>query len=188
MTPERWREVKQVLDVAVALRGDQREQFLADRCGRDVTLRDEVESLLQSHEMAGSAFLETPASDLRRAAAPPDEPAASLLGRRIGAYDVVAELGRGGMGEVYRARRADGQFTKEVALKLVRTGYDSAFVTDRFRTERQILAALEHPNIARLLDGGSTAEGTPFLVMELVDGKPLDAFIPRRGMALAALL
>jgi len=176
MTPERWREVKEVLDVAVALGGDMRERFLVERCGLDVSLLHEVESLLQSHEVAGSAFLETPAGDLGSRVALPAEPNPSLVGRRIGAYDIVAELGRGGMGEVYRARRADGQFTKEVALKLVRTGYDSTFITDRFRTERQILAGLEHPNIARLLDGGATDDGTPFLVMELVEGAPIDEY------------
>jgi hypothetical protein len=98
MTPERWREVKEVLDVAVALGGDMRERFLVERCGLDVSLLHEVESLLQSHEVAGSAFLETPAGDLGCRVALPVEPNPSLVGRRIGAYDIVAELGRGGMG------------------------------------------------------------------------------------------
>ena len=116
-----------------------------------------------------------------------DSPAAppSRLGRRIGAYHIVAELGRGGMGEVYRAIRADGQFTKDVAIKLVRTGFDTRFVVERFRNERQILAGLDHPNIARLLDGGSTDDGVPYLVMELVDGVPIDAYCDAHRLSVA---
>src|SRR5262249_30219945 len=98
------------------------------------------------------------------------------IGRRIGAYELVALLGRGGMGAVFRARRADKQFDKEVAIKLMQGGYASDFVLQRFKAERQILANLDHPNIARLLDGGATADGSPYLVMELVDGQPIDRY------------
>ena len=86
-------------------------------------------------------------------------PGISRVGRRIGAYNILEEIGHGGMGEVYRAGRADGQYEKEVAIKLVRGGYDTAAVLERFRHERQILASLDHPNIARLLDGGHDRRG-----------------------------
>ena len=114
-------------------------------------------------------------------------PNQAARGRKIGHYTVIEQIGRGGMGEVFSAFRSDGQFEQKVAIKLVRTGADSAAVLERFRNERQILAGLDHPNIARLLDGGTTDDGVPFLVMELVSGTPIDIFsdalklsIPRR--------
>jgi eukaryotic-like serine/threonine-protein kinase len=94
------------------------------------------------------------------------------VGRRIGVYQIESEIAHGGMGAVYRAVRADGQYEKQVAIKLVRIGFDTAFIVERFRHDRQILATLDHPNIARLLDGGSTDEGQPYLVMELITGTP----------------
>jgi len=105
-------------------------------------------------------------------------------GRKIGHYTVVEQIGRGGMGEVFSAFRSDGQFEQKVAIKLVRTGADSAAVLERFRNERQILAGLDHPNIARLLDGGTTGDGVPFLVMELVAGTPIDAFCDARKLSI----
>ncbi len=146
--------------------------FLDRSCAGDSELRREVESLLSSHERAGTGFLNTPAVDLQSGSTPTP----TRVGRRIGAYDILEEIGHGGMGEVYRACRADGQYEKEVAIKLVRGGYDTASVLDRFRHERQILASLDHPNIARLLDGGTTEDGIPYLVMELIEGTPIDRY------------
>ena len=177
MTPERWQQIRGIFDQALSLksddRADERAAFLATACGPDVELRQEVESLLASDDQAGTKFLNTPAVNLARpdSIAPP-----SRVGLRIGAYRIVEEIGHGGMGEVYRAGRADGQYEKEVAIKLVRGGYDTASVLDRFRHERQILASLDHPNIARLLDGGTTDEGIPYLVMELIVGTPIDRY------------
>jgi serine/threonine protein kinase/tetratricopeptide (TPR) repeat protein len=175
MTPERWVAIKEAFDAAIALQVDGRRQYL-DRIGAaDLELLREVESLLRSHEAAASAFLTPPVAE-------PDTPPNTAgagpgrVGGQIGPYRVTGELGRGGMGEVYRAVRADGNFTKEVALKVVRGGIDAAFIVDRFRNERQILASLDHPNIARLLDGGTTEDGLPYLVMELVDGAPIDVY------------
>ena len=105
------------------------------------------------------------------------------IGRRIGVYQIEAEIGHGGMGEVYRAVRADGQYKKEVAIKLVRGGYDTTAVLERFLHERQILASLDHPNIARLYDGGTTQEGLPFLVMELIEGTPIDQYCEEHELA-----
>ena len=98
------------------------------------------------------------------------------LGQRVGPYQLVEEIGVGGMGEVYRAFRADDQYKKEVAIKLVRAGQDSSFVIARFKHERQVLASLDHPNIARLLDGGTTDDGIPYFVMELIAGQPLTKY------------
>src|SRR5215471_17249771 len=138
MNAERWHQVKQLLDEAISLDPSRRDVLLANRCSTDEELRREVESLLASNKQAGTGFLKMPAIDLKAAvvAAP------ARSGRRVGAYQIVEEIGRGGMGEVYRAVRADGQYTKEVAIKLVRTGFDTASVIERFRSERQILASL----------------------------------------------
>jgi serine/threonine protein kinase len=99
-----------------------------------------------------------------------------LRARRIGSYEITAMIGEGGMGSVYRAARADQQYKKQVAIKVVKRGLDTPFALARFRSERQILANLEHPNIARLLDGGTTDAGLPYVVMELVDGMPIDEY------------
>jgi serine/threonine protein kinase len=173
MTPERWQQVREVFDRAVALPSEERTAYLAAACANDADLRNEVESLLFSDGEAGVGFLNTPVLDL---SLPGPMPGRSRVGRRIGAYNILEEIGHGGMGEVYRAGRADGQYEKEVAIKLVRGGYDTAAVLERFRQERQILASLDHPNIARLLDGGTTDEGVPYLVMELIEGTPIDQY------------
>lgn len=108
------------------------------------------------------------------------------IGSRLGAYRLIELIGRGGMGEVYQAERADDQYLARVAIKLVRVDHDAKQVAWRFRSERQILAALEHPNIARLIDGGESEEGVPYLVMELVSGQPIDAYCEERGLSVTA--
>jgi len=172
---ERWAQVREVLDSAIALPAAKRSAYLAEACAGDIELRSEVESLLDSHDQAGSVFLNTPAADLK-SALKDSSPRSTWLGRRIGVYQIETEIGHGGMGEVYRAVRADGQFKKTVAIKVVRGGYDTAAVLDRFLHERQILASLDHPNIARLYDGGTTEDGLPYLVMELIEGTPIDQY------------
>ncbi len=112
----------------------------------------------------------------------------SLLGRRIGAYQIVDEIGTGGMGEVYRAVRIDDAYRQSVAIKLVRAGQGGSFVLARLKSERQILASLEHPNISRLLDGGTTPEGVPYLVMELIDGQPLPEYCDQHHLDVGARL
>ena len=172
MNPERWQQIKHALDSVLALQSAQRPPYLEKLSTIDPELHREVESLLRSHEQADSSFLRDPAV----AVLPGFEaPRTARTGRRIGAYDILEEIGHGGMGEVYRAVRADGEFDREVAVKVVRNGFDSQFILERFRHERQILAGLDHPNIARLLDGGTTDDGIPYLVMELVEGTPIDA-------------
>ena len=175
MNPERWQQVRAILDKAIALNESERSPYLDKVCADDLELRAEVESLLGSHEQAGSIFLNQPAVDLK-SAMPDTGRKADRAGSRIGVYQIMEEIGHGGMGEVYRAMRADGQYDKQVAIKLVRGGFDTSFVLERFRHERQILASLDHPNIARLHDGGTTEDGIPYLVMELIEGTPIDQY------------
>jgi serine/threonine-protein kinase len=167
------------VDAAPAERG-----ALLDELGRwDLDLRRELERLLAADDGAE----EQVAGIVDRALA--DVGAAGRFlpaGGRIGAYRVVGELGRGGMGIVYRGRRDDGAFEKDVAIKIVRRNLRSADALRRFHDERRILAGLDHPNIAQLLDAGTTGEGEPYAVLELVDGVPIDAFCAARELDVQA--
>ena len=165
----RWERLESLFSVAVGLPAMERSAFLEDACPGDAGMRLQVESLVSAHEEA-SGFIGRAVAETAREAAETARP-----GVRLGAYEIVRELGRGGMGAVFLGRRADGEYEADVAIKLVR-GVHTAEQLRRFRVERQILARLRHPNIAQLLDGGTTAVGVPFVVMEHVEGVPLDAF------------
>ena len=181
MTPDRWQRVKDVFSAACVLGEPERTRYLDQACADDTQLRAEVDSLLDAHNQA-DAVLDRPAAAYVRGGevfAGSDR----RIGQRIGAYEIVALIGHGGMGEVYRARRVDAHYDKEVAIKLVPAGYHRDFVLQRLRAERQILANLEHPDIARLIDGGATDDGLPYLVMELVAGEPLDRYCEQRKLA-----
>jgi tetratricopeptide (TPR) repeat protein len=170
---ERWQRIKQLFGDANVLAPEARGAFLDEACDGDADLRTEVESLL-AHSREG-AIVDMPAAAYVTGSAF-RAGAEQWIGQRLGPYELTALLGHGGMGEVYRARRVDAEYDKEVAIKLVPAGYQAAYVLQRLRTERQILATLEHPNIARLIDGGASAQGIPYLVMELVEGKPIDTY------------
>jgi eukaryotic-like serine/threonine-protein kinase len=182
MTPERWREVKAALEEALELAEPARGALLARIGAGDPDLRREVEELLAGEALA-TPLTGAVAAAVVAAAAAPGEP-----GTRIGPYLLEAELGRGGMGAVYRARRADGQYEAKVAVKLARADLDGELAAARFRLERQYLAALEHPFIARMLDGGVTEDGRLYLVLELVDGVPIDDHCAAQGLDLRARL
>jgi serine/threonine protein kinase len=175
VTPERWQQVSEALDKVLHSLAAERLEYLAEIAQSDPELHREVESLLASHDEAAAEFLNAPALQSKQGE---DQSAQrrTLLGRRLSAYQIVELIGVGGMGEVYRAVRADDQYRKQVALKVVRAGQDSAFVISRFKNERQILASLDHPNISRLLDGGTTEDGAPYFVMELIEGEPIDQY------------
>jgi serine/threonine protein kinase/tetratricopeptide (TPR) repeat protein len=187
MNSERWQQVREILDRAIAMPGGERTAYLEVACLPDASLRSEVESLLRSHEAAGSVFLKNPAIDLKNAVAEITTPR-NLVGHKIGVYEIAEEIGRGGMGEVYRAVRADGQYHKQVAIKLVRVGLDTPVLLERFRHERQILASLDHPNIARLHDGGATEDGIPYLVMELIEGETVDTYCDAHKLSITQRL
>jgi non-specific serine/threonine protein kinase/serine/threonine-protein kinase len=175
VTPERWREAQRLFHEAREKPAAERSAFVTAGAAGDAELEAEVASLLAADADSGG-FLETPA-------APPEAPRT-----RVGAWQILHEIGHGGMGTVYLGERADGPFKKRVAVKVVRRGMDTEAVLKRFRQERQILAGLEHTNIARLLDGGNTDDGLPYLVMEYVEGEPLTAWCERRGLDVPARL
>jgi len=170
MTPDHWQQIKSIFHLALELPAAERLQFLGRHCSGDPVLRAEVESLLASHEEADGFIEPLDYEDTKVPSA--DGSSTHRLRQAVGAYRIVRELGRGGMGAVFLAAR-DDEFYKEVAIKIVHSGADADFIIQRFRTERQILAQLDHPNIARLLDGGTTEEGLPYFVMEYVEGLPL---------------
>ena len=177
MTGETWRRIKDVAGRALALAPDARAAFVAAAAGADEELRREVMSLLAAVDTAADLF-EAPRLATGQALAvlsdvvdgPP------LVGSRIGAYRILSEIGRGGMGAAYLAARDDRAYEKRVAIKLIKRGMDTDAILRRFRHERQILAHLDHPNIVTLMDGGTTTDGLPYFVMEYVDGIPIDRY------------
>lgn len=191
MRPERWKVVEQILEAALEQAPDERAAFLTRACQGDDELRREVEALISSYDEAGS-FIEDPL--LADIVTIPQhnttqlDSLSSLVGQRIGAYRIESEIGRGGMGAVYLATRADNVFQRRVAIKIVKRGMDTDFILRRFRRERQILATLNHPHIAALLDGGSTRDGLPYFVLEYVAGKPLNRFCDERKLSVAERL
>jgi serine/threonine protein kinase/tetratricopeptide (TPR) repeat protein len=187
MLQQRWDEIKTKLDAVLELEPARRSAYLDEIAGSDPEMYRELESLLASHENASTNFLNPPSLQ-----ALPNQPAPyqrdAMIGRRLGTYEIVEQIGVGGMGEVYRAFRADDQYRKQVAIKLVRAGQDSEFVIRRFKNERQILASLDHSNIARLLDGGTTEQGVPYFVMELIEGQPIDEYCDSHKLSTAERL
>lgn len=172
LSPERWQRVNDLFIDALEHPADARGRWLAEQCGGDDELRREVESLLQADVPAG------PGTSVARAVAhaiASSMVAAPLPMQTIGPYRILREIGQGGMASVFLATREGDDFEQRVAIKVVR-GLLGGESLRRFRAERQILASLEHPCIARLLDGGATADGVPYLAMEYVDGKPIDEY------------
>ena len=176
-----WQRQKDVLLAALARAPELRSAFLDEACGGDEELRRDVESLLAAYDAAGG-FLSSPIgldTDGAEEAGAPD-----AVRQRIGPYRILDTIAHGGMGTVYRAVRDDDAFRKTVALKLVRGGRHSDYFERRFRQERQILARLQHPNIATVLDGGTAEGGQPYLVMEYVEGQPITGFCAAQGLGI----
>lgn len=197
MHPERWLKIEAVFQTAIDLPHNEREAFLSKECVGDDSLRSEVEKLLASSDSADN-FIESPVwtdSNFLNTNAKKDisdsldkefdhDGRDNFLGKKIGAYRLTQEIGRGGMGAVYLAERADGEFFQRVAIKLIKRGMDSDFIVRRFRHERQILASFEHPFIARLLDGGSTSDNVPYFVMEYIEGDSLYNYCDTKRLGL----
>jgi eukaryotic-like serine/threonine-protein kinase len=169
--------VKDLFLAALELRPGDRAPFLETECNGESELRAEVESLLASSDDA-TDFLERPAELLALAEMGPElpKPEDALAGSRVGPYRIESAIGEGGMGTVYRAYRADQTFEQTVAIKVLHRDLDRGAMLRRFQAERKILASLEHPNIARLFDAGVTADGRSYLVLEYIDGKPLNVY------------
>src|SRR5215472_4752626 len=185
MTPEEWHRVRPILESALELDSANRRAFLNEACA-DPSLRREVESLIDAHEQADTWVL----NSLSVSGLGVEEGARFRLlpGKRVGPYEILEELALGGMGAVYRAVRADGEYKQQVALKIVRADFGADSTAKRFRNERQILASLDHHNIAKILDGGTTADGLPYFVMEFIDGLPITDYCDRHKLTIDARL
>ena len=171
MTPARWQQIDQLFEAALDLPVRQRAAFLDESCADDPALRREVEQLLVASEQADGFFETAPVEAMAEVL--DGASASSMAGSSVGPYQILRELGRGGMGVVWLAERADDQYHQKAAIKLLWPGLNNAEVIRRFRRERQILANLHHPNIAQLYDGGTTEDGRPYFVMEYVAGVPI---------------
>jgi eukaryotic-like serine/threonine-protein kinase len=171
--PDRWHRLETIFQAAADMAPADRPAFLTAECGDDLELRKDVDSLLASMEQT-QGFIVAPLQAVAQQMASAED---VNLGKHIGPYRVIKTLGEGGMGKVYLAMRADQQYVRGVAIKVMRSGFGAnSTMLARFRNERQILANLDHPNIARLLDGGVTEQDAPYLVMEYIDGAPIDRY------------
>ncbi len=196
MANERWQKIEEIFEIAVELPEPEREKYLREVCGGDDELRREIELLISADSKA-EEFIEQPPlgsntlanlipgdfDETIETSVPPH-----FLGRRIGAYRLVREIGRGGMGAVFLARRDDAEFKKSVAIKLIKRGMDTDFILKRFRNERQILATLDHPFIGRLLDGGTTDDDLPYFVMEFIEGEPIHGYCDTNRLSISERL
>ncbi|MEO8597431.1 MAG: protein kinase [Candidatus Solibacter sp.] len=185
MTKEEWQHVKEVLHNALDVPRADRSAFLDQACNGNTELRGEVESLLHSHEEAGT-FIEEPVASAPKLSAPP--PDSLGIGADVGPYRVVQLIAEGGMGSVYQAVRVDDLYRKVVAIKVIRRGVYGDYGLKRFDTERQILAHLDHPNIAKLLDGGATPDGRPYFVMDFIAGTPIDEYCDTHRLTISERL
>src|SRR5690606_11505234 len=167
-TPERLSRARALFEAALEISPDQHDALLLQAAADDPRLRDDVRALLRVHDQA-DVTLSGPFSGPRTVVADHTR----LIGTQVGSYRIDSEIGTGGMGTVFPATRADGRVARRVAIKFLRRSVASDLALHRFREERQILARLNHPNIAALIDGGMTPDGQPYFVMEYVSGKPI---------------
>jgi eukaryotic-like serine/threonine-protein kinase len=188
MTPAQWAQIRQIFESAIEQPPETRAAFVHARCDGDLSLRQEVEALLANHEQSGD-FLNSPAAEIASVFGAMDDHSAeqpSIL--QAGPYKLERRIGRGGMGSVWLATRSDHAYERQVAIKMVKRGMDTSEILRQFRREREVLAGLDHPNIARLLDAGSSDDGTPYLVMEYVEGTPIDQYFARRQSSITERL
>ena len=185
MNEPRVEQLSALFERALSVPREQRAEFVRQVCGDNTALCRELGSLLDAERSAAEYFDDLAdgiVSPAYAALADAETVGPRWEGRRVGAYRLVREIGRGGMSRVFLSERADGEFEQQVALKLLRPGFDSDIDVMRFRAERQILASLNHPNIARLLDGGVTDDALPYLVLEYIDGLPVDRYCQSRSL------
>ncbi|MBL8243802.1 MAG: serine/threonine protein kinase [Rhodanobacteraceae bacterium] len=190
MDPQRWQRIRALFEGALAIEEAARLAWLDAQCAGDAELRHEVDALLHADAKADTLAVAAVAPDLVEEIATSERAgqARQLTGRRLGPWRLVREIGRGGMGAVWLAERDDGEYAQQAAVKLVNPGWDAGELLRRFRAERQILAGLNHPNIARLLDGGVSEDGKPYLVLEYVDGASIGEHCDLARLPLTARL
>lgn len=187
MNPTRWAKISEIVENALNKDIKERSKYLTQACGGDTALREEIESLLlfenfdqtdvfEKHQLNALFFADESKLPI------------SFIGKQIGKYKLIKLLGEGGMGAVFLAERTDGEFEQQVAVKLLKQGFVSKIALNRFISERQILARLHHRFIAQLIDGGTTAEGVPYLVMEYIEGLPLLDYCQQNNLDLKARL
>lgn len=190
MELDRWKKINDIVDTALELRGKERTTYIEQACVGDQQLKKQVTELLTAIEQSETEqFLERSESYPQHLVAdvskePAEYPASSMIGHTVNSYEIRDLIGHGGMGSVFLAERADGAYKRKVALKILRRGMDIPSNVARFRRERHILARLDHPHIARLLDGGVTEEGLPYLVMEYIDGTPLYDYCDQKQLGI----
>src|SRR5512143_1219065 len=187
MSTQRWHELQALFAAALEQPIDGRDAFVEQACGADAALASQLRALLAHDEQAEDPVTHLVQEAASRALGDRDARRA-WVGRRLGAWRIVEHLADGGMGAVFRAERADGQFEQQVAIKLLNPAFVAGQAADRLAAERRILARLEHPHIARLLDGGTTDDGAPYFVMEYVDGTPIDDYCSTHALDTAARL
>src|SRR5947208_1301347 len=174
VTDTTWRRIDELFSAAIQLQGAEREAFISQSCNGDELLRSELESLIRAHD-ASFDFMDSAMFNDAVDLIAEDEEQADVP-EQIGPYKIDKQIGRGGMGAVYLATRDAGGYRRQVALKIVKRGMDTDFVLRRFHDERKMLASFDHPNIARLWDGGATDDDLPYFAMEYVEGAPIDQY------------
>lgn len=173
LSPDQWHEVSPYLDEALEIPAEQREAWLSSLREKDATLAATVRSLLdEQQQLKREQFLETSPVDTREC----------LAGQKVGAYALVSQIGQGGMGSVWLAQRSDGRFERQAAVKFVNIALAGRATEERFKREGRILGQLTHPHIAELLDAGISADGTPYLILEYVDGVAIDQYCEERNL------
>ena len=183
MHQKRWKQIETIIDKALTLSGSERTTYIKEACSGDDELIDEINQFLKAiEESERSRFLENVSADnkqlIQNLSALDDD--INTIGTRVGSFQLIEKIGEGGMGAVYKAKRVDGQFSQLVAIKMLQRGIRTNNTIRRFRMEQEILASLKHPNIAQLYDGGITDTGIPYLVMEYIDGLPIDEFCNKK--------
>lgn len=182
MNSERWKKIQEIFETVLQKASEERDTFLKESCGSDTELYEEVSSLLAADDESKS-ILEGAAIDAVKTNFFDDlTEKLSAEGKQIGKYRLLERIASGGMGAVYLAERTDGQFEHKVAVKLIKPGMDSEQIIKRFQNERQILANLDHPNIAQLLDGGLMEGNLPYFTMEYVEGEPIDEYCDKNQL------
>jgi serine/threonine protein kinase len=186
MTPPQYQRAMQLVEVLMDCEPDELQARIREECAGDDLLRREVEKLLAQDKPESRFLEESPLNVL--SSTPADDEQGDLIGKCVGPYRITEEIGRGGMGAVYKGVRDDEHYQTEVAIKLIKRGMDTDYILRKFRNERQIQANLNHPNIVRLLDGGTTPDGLPYFVMEHIEGQPLDEYCNEQRLSIAERL